>query len=104
MLANYLAGLGVCFRGAFIRLNRLVNHVFTAQPAIKFVALACRLTSPWQCICALFSRGGRRDISLPPLTLVDVVVLRRVRRKGQAGSEQNFVCVLRASKSDLPEF
>jgi hypothetical protein len=83
---------------------------------------------------SLFSLDGRRDISLkkspktrtnygrarlafapraflqffhrdvPPLTLVDAVVLRHALRMGQAGSEQNFVLVVCSSEIDLPEF
>jgi hypothetical protein len=45
-------------------LNWLVAQVFTAQPATFFVASGFFLTPPWQCISSLFSRGGRRDISL----------------------------------------
>ena len=95
--------------------------------------LGLRLTPPWQCISALFTVDGQRDISLkkstktrtnfgraglafapraflrffhrdvPPLTLFDVVV-EGTPCGAQAGSEQNFVSALRASQSNLPEF
>jgi hypothetical protein len=42
--------------------------------------------------------------TIPPLTLVDLVVLSHALRMGQAWSEQNFVIVARASEIDLPEF
>jgi hypothetical protein len=55
----------------------------------------------------LLHRAPFSDFSidtLPPLTLVDLVCLSHVRRRGHAGSEQNFVLALFASESDLPEF
>jgi hypothetical protein len=42
--------------------------------------------------------------TLPPLTLVDLVVLGHALRIEQAGTEQNFVIAVWSSEIDLPEF